>query len=162
MVLTEEQKERIRKNRERALELQKKRKLQQQQQQQQRDKPEQENESNNKKQKIKEKKQQQQEEEEETEKEDWEENASPFVFKKEAQQMYCLPEGTLAVCSFTEKENPRNKGFAPMKLYDRKDIRRRAHKRFGGVEGLKKERRSREEKRFQKDLERTQDIFRKE
>jgi XPA protein C-terminus len=68
-----------------------------------------------------------------------------FVSKKEAMQTYCLPEGTLAVCSFVEKENPRNKKWAPLKLYNRAEIRRRARERFGGLEGLVKEQQRRVE-----------------
>lgn len=68
-----------------------------------------------------------------------------FVSKKEAMQTYCLPEGTLVVCSFVEKENPRNKKWAPLKLYNRAEIRRRARGRFGGLEGLVKEQQRRVE-----------------
>mmetsp|Transcript_12306 Transcript_12306/g.19072 ORF Transcript_12306/g.19072 Transcript_12306/m.19072 type:complete len:196 (+) Transcript_12306:345-932(+) len=92
--------------------------------------------------------------------EDWEMEASLYVTKKEAQSMYCLPEGTLAVCTCIEKENPRHKGFKPMKLYERKEIRQRAHRRYGGIQGLQQERKQREENRFRKDLERTKNIFR--
>jgi len=92
--------------------------------------------------------------------EDWEIEASLYVTKKEAQSMYCLPEGTLAVCTCIEKENPRHKGFKPMKLYERKEIRQRAHRRYGGIQGLQQERKQREENRFRKDLERTKNIFR--
>jgi XPA protein C-terminus len=74
-------------------------------------------------------------------------------------QTYCLPEGTLAVCSFVEKENPRNKKWAPLKLYNRAEIRRRARERFGGLEGLVKERQRRVEKRFRKDMETAKNVF---
>jgi len=85
--------------------------------------------------------------------------ASPLVSKREAMQTYCLPEGTLAVCTFEEKDNPRHKGWAPLKLYKRSEIRRRARARFGGVEGLVEERKKRAEKRFRKDLKTAEDIF---
>mmetsp|Transcript_11727 Transcript_11727/g.16436 ORF Transcript_11727/g.16436 Transcript_11727/m.16436 type:complete len:170 (+) Transcript_11727:367-876(+) len=169
MTLTEEQKEQIRKNREKALELQKKRKqaLKEEKEQQTILNGDNKNKNHTKKQKIAtetqgiDKQRSTEQEDYEEELEDWEIDASLYVSKKEAQSMYCLPEGTLAVCTFVEKENPRNKGFAPMKLYERKDIRQRAHRRFGGVDGLQKERKQREENRFRKDLERTKDIFRK-
>jgi XPA protein C-terminus len=93
--------------------------------------------------------------------EEFEVGASEFVTKKEAIKMYCLPEGTLAVCKVEEKQNPHHKGWTPMKLYNRSEIRRRARERFGGLEGLILERRNREEKRFHKDMERTKDVFRK-
>ena len=99
-------------------------------------------------------------EEEDTVLEPFEVDASPFVTKKEAMKVYCLPEGTMAVCKHVEKENPHRKGWTPMKLYSRAEIRRRARKRFGGLEGLVKERQERERKRFEKDLEKTRDVFR--
>ena len=97
---------------------------------------------------------------EDVELEDFEIGASDLVTKTEATRMYCLPEGTLAVCQCVEKQNPKHKGWTPMKLYYRSEIRRRARKRHGGIEGLVAERRKRAEKRFQKDLERTKDVFR--
>lgn len=149
--LTEEQREKIKRNRERALEIQRQRK-----EGQGVSVPD----SSSKRRKfgsgdvrasrI---------EEDQAELEDFEVNASPYVSKKEAMQRYCLPEGTLAVCSFVEKENPHRKGWTPMKLYDRSDIRRRARERFGGLEGLVEERKRRAENRFRKDLEATRDIF---
>ena len=98
-------------------------------------------------------------EQEEVELEDFEVGASQYVSKKEAMKMYLLPEGTLAVCNYTETQNPRNKGWTSMKLYDRGEIRRRARERWGGIRGLAEERQRREEKRFQKDLDRTKNIF---
>ena len=84
---------------------------------------------------------------------------SKFVTKAEAMRTYCLPEGTLQVCAFIERENPRNKKFKPMKLYDRDDIRKRAHGRFGGMAGLVEERKRREEKRFEKDFEKVKEAL---
>ena len=60
-----------------------------------------------------------------------------------------------------EKENPRHRGFSTMKLYYRAELRRRARKRYGGKEGLIEERRKREEKRFENDIAKTKDIFKK-
>lgn len=94
----------------------------------------------------------------EQELEDFERGAPPHVSKAEAMRVYCLPEGTLAVCRVVaEKDNPRNKNWTKMKLYDRQEIRRRARERFGGLEGLQEERRRREEKRFEKDLEKVKE-----
>ncbi len=143
-MLTADEKEKIRRNRERALEIQRKRR---------------ENSSievskddcATKKRKI--------EEKEEEDLEEFEVHASKFVSQKEAKEMYCLPDGTLAVCSFVEKENPHGKGFKPMKLYNRVEIRRRARERYGGLEGLMKERERRVEIRFLNDLESTKNIF---
>ena len=91
--------------------------------------------------------------------EDWEIEASDWVSKKEAVAKYCLPQGTLAVCEVTIKENPHHKGWAPMKLYRRSELRERAYKRFGGKEGLVAERMRREEKRLEKDLKEAEKVF---
>ena len=93
--------------------------------------------------------------------EDFEVGASPWVTKDEAMRKYCLPQGTLAVCSYEERPNPRNKGWKPMRLYKRSEIRRRARERFGGLEGLVEERRKRDKKRFANDMAETRDVFKK-
>jgi hypothetical protein len=167
-MLTEEQQERIRQNKARALEIQKRRKVEQESAKTETKAAAAEggnvavNISGNKRRKMSpeyiqgEAKDQPVEEESE----EFEMGASEFVTKKEAMKMYCLPEGTLAVCAFSEKANPHHKGWTPMKLFNRSEIRRRARERFGGIEGLIAERQMREDKRFQKDLERTKDVFR--
>lgn len=168
MELTEEQKERIKRNRERALEIKRKRKeelvsakergggggggISQG-----------EDVTGLKKRKVNGGsgclKENENKEEEDVVIEDFEVGASPFVSKREAVQLYCLPEGTLAVCTFVERENPRNKAWAPLKLFKRSEIRRRARERYGGLEGLIEERRKRAERRFKKDLKAAEDIF---
>lgn len=176
MVLTEEQKERIRKNRERALEIQKRRREElaaaatgaaaKEALSPAEGKPE-SSEAGPPHKKIlldegKEDKSNPEAgdtNEEALELEDFEVGASKYVTKKEAMKMYLLPEGTLNVCSFVEKPNPHHKGWQPMKLYDRAQVRRLARERFGGLEGLVEERRKRQEKRFQKDLDETKKLF---
>jgi len=163
MPLTEEQKERIRKNRERAIQIRQKRLLEQQQQQQQ----QQHKTNEGKKQKLEKgdpqssppKESTEDEKEEDIILEDFEQCASEYVSKREAKEKYCLPEGTLAICSFIEKENPFRKGFTNMKLYKRSEIRTLSRKRFGGLEGLIAEREKRERKRYVRDLEDTKNIF---
>mmetsp|Transcript_26781 Transcript_26781/g.77225 ORF Transcript_26781/g.77225 Transcript_26781/m.77225 type:complete len:158 (-) Transcript_26781:34-507(-) len=93
--------------------------------------------------------------------EDFEVGASQYVTKDEAMRKYCLPQGTLAVCSYVEKPNPRNKSWTPMRLYKRSEIRRRARERFGDLEGLVEERRNRNKKRFTNDMAETKDVFKK-
>jgi DNA-repair protein complementing XP-A cells len=156
MVLTEEQQERIRINRERALEI-RKRKLEEEEEQRRK------KEEDFKKQEETEVKKQKPDTSfaiDDDELEAFEEGASEYVTKQEAMKMYCLPAGTLAVCEVIEKPNPRNGAWNSMKLYRRSEVRRRARQRFGGLEGLIAEREKRAEKRFEKDLERTKDIFR--
>lgn len=174
MVLTEEQKERIRKNRERALQIQKQRR-------EEREKKERNIErSSDFINEVKEKPLKKQKTTDSSARtmsqststveddhqyrseaplEDFEEGASEWVSKTEAMTMYCLPEGTMAVCLYEEKENPRNPKFKPMKLYKRSEIRYRAHKRHGGLEGLIKERKKRRQRKLEKDMEEARDIF---
>ena len=84
---------------------------------------------------------------------------SVYVTKQEAMHSYCLPQGTLDVCEFTERENPRNRKFQPMKLFHRAEVRRRAYERYGGKDGLEKERERRKRKRFEKDMANVREIF---
>lgn len=179
MVLTEEQKERIRINRERALEIRRRRKREAEEAaaaaasaspvdssasktKAEGDLVEEGKKDANKRRKVSpgSSDTDRKVEDDDDELEEFEMGASDLVTKKEAMKMYCLPEGTLAVCGFVEKTNPHNKSWTPMKLYDRAEIRRRARARHGGRQGLFNERRRREEKRFQKDLEKVSNIFR--
>jgi len=91
--------------------------------------------------------------------EDFEQNASTHISKTEAQRIYCIPLGTLAVCSYIEKDNPHRKKWSKMKLYSRSDVRRRARKRFGGKGELVEERERRRKNRFEKDLKEMKDVF---
>ena len=177
MVLTEEQRERIRKNKERALQIQKERR-------EEKEKTKRnitQNNSNIHVEKLKPSKKQKTAHSSanttsestsctstrtedhhfhsDAPLEDFEEGASEWVSKKEAMTMYCLPEGSMAVCSYEEKQNPRNPLFKPMKLYKRSEIRYRAHKRHGGLEGLIKERNKRRKRKLEKDMEQARDIF---
>jgi XPA protein C-terminus len=89
----------------------------------------------------------------------FEEGASEYVTKQEAMKVYCLPLGTLEVCSYVEKPNPKNNSWQTMKLYHRNEIRHRAHIRYGGIAGLLQERNKRNQLRLQKDIEKSKDIF---
>jgi XPA protein C-terminus len=160
MELTDEQKERIRRNKERALAIQRKRRsLELVEQSQHGDVAVKSDRSDGEESSKKLRTSALDDNDEEVEMEDFEVGASEWVTKKEAMSKYCLPEGTLAVCKYTEKENPHQKGWKPMKLYSRAEIRRRARERFGGLEELKAERLRREVKRFSNDLEKTKNVF---
>ena len=160
MELTDEQKERVRKNKERALDIQRKRRsLELEALSPRGDIAVKSDPSGGEASSKKFKTNDSDDRDEEVELEDFEVGASEWVTKKEAISKYCLPEGTLAVCKYTEKENPHHKGWKPMKLYSRAEVRRRARERFGGLEELKAERRRREEKRFSNDLEKTKNVF---
>lgn len=177
MVLTEEQKERIRKNRERALEIQKRRREELEATNRGDESAQVKSGSEDgparKKAAVEERRYTNKGREkdgveikrgaqaEALELEEFEVEASKYVTKKEAMKMYLLPDSTLAICKFEEKPNPRNNKFQPMKLYDRAEVRRLSRERFGGLQGLVEERRKRQDKRFQKDLEETKNMFRK-
>lgn len=175
MVLTEEQRERIRKNKERALQIQKERR------EEKKESKRKQNNNDNIQVKLKSSKKQKTVDSStgtplqpslytstlaedhhyhsNAPLEDFEEGASEWVSKKEAMTIYCLPEGTMAVCFYEEKPNPRNPLFKPMKLYKRSEIRYRAHKRHGGIEGLISERNKRRERKLERDMEEARDIF---
>jgi hypothetical protein len=162
--LTLEQRERIRKNRERALAIQKQRKEQTTERQEQETLQKEENKkrkngNNNETTKQVDIKKRKVEATPTLPLEDFEVEASEWVNKKEAKEMYCLPEGTLAVCEVQEKENPIHKGWTPMKLYRRTELRKYAHKRWEGMDGLIAERNQRREKRLAKDMKEAANIF---
>jgi hypothetical protein len=183
MALTEEQQERMRTNKERALEIRRRKEeeAEAKQQQQQEGVADTNNttqirssNNNNNTNNIKistnepksvikiQIKNDKQEPDDNVELEEFEIDASPYVTKNDAMKLYCLPTGTLEVCEFVEKDNPRNQKFSRMKLYDRNEIRRRARERFGGLDGLKEERGNRERKRFERDFEDVNNIFKSE
>jgi DNA-repair protein complementing XP-A cells len=153
MTLTPEQKERIRINRERALAIQKERREKIEQEKKRKKNNLNETKlhvdlSPSKKQKI-----------DTVELEDFEVGASEWITKTEAMKIYCLPQGTLAICEVQERENPHNNKWKPMKLYTRSEVRERARKRFGGADGLVAERTKREQERLSKDMEKAKSIF---
>mmetsp|Transcript_20669 Transcript_20669/g.46605 ORF Transcript_20669/g.46605 Transcript_20669/m.46605 type:complete len:209 (-) Transcript_20669:61-687(-) len=82
-----------------------------------------------------------------------------LVSKTEAQMRYLVPDGTLRVLRYTEKANPRQSSWAPLKLYLVRDVRAKSHARFGGEKGLEAERAKREERKWSGALKRTQGAF---
>ena len=172
MALTEEQKERIRKNREKALEIQRKRRQEKKEESEENERGKQDMFHPSKKQKAADSSPKARSNSVSDSKivadqhhycnvplEDFEDGASELISKKEAMTMYCLPEGSMAVCSYEEKQNPRNPLFKPMKLYRRSEIRYKAHKRYGGLDGLVKERDKRRKRKLEKDMEEARKIF---
>lgn len=182
MELTEEQRERIRVNRERAFEIQKQRRkekeeqeLQQREQHHQQRQEQQENsyldQSSDSITKIQVDRQnkneigniiktKQHDENINDEIEDWEHDVSIYVTKHDAKTIYCLPEGTISCCQIIiEKDNPKNKHFTKCKLYLRSEIRQRSYKRYGGLTGLQQERNKRQQLLHEKHIKQAQDIF---
>ena len=168
MTLTEEQKERIRQNRERALRIKKERMERLAKEKEEADKQKrtlnhpregetlQAASTNKKKQKLEAVKKQ---EDEDVELEEFEVGASEWITKTEAMKTYCVPLGTLAVCQVEEKPNPHHASWKPMKLYLRSQVRQKARKRFGGLEGLVEERNKRRQKQLEKDMAKAKSIF---
>eukprot|EP00526_Cylindrotheca_closterium_P022509 CAMPEP_0113657480 /NCGR_PEP_ID=MMETSP0017_2-20120614/31074_1 /TAXON_ID=2856 /ORGANISM="Cylindrotheca closterium" /LENGTH=183 /DNA_ID=CAMNT_0000571421 /DNA_START=273 /DNA_END=824 /DNA_ORIENTATION=+ /assembly_acc=CAM_ASM_000147 len=182
MALTEEQKERIKQNRERALRIKKERMERLAKEKEEADKKRKLNQgggaegetlqaatirnedvvpTSNKKQKLLEagKKRQQEEEKDDLELEEFEVGASEWITKSEAMKMYCVPQGTLAVCQVEERPNPHHASWKPMKLYLRSQVRQKGRKRFGGLEGLVEERNKRRQKQLEKDMAKARSIF---
>lgn len=91
--------------------------------------------------------------------EEFEIDAPPHITQTEAQRTYCVPLGTLEVCSHVERDNPRGRGWSKMKLYSRAEVRRRARRRFGGKDGLIAERERRKRRRHERDLREVKDVF---
>lgn len=170
MALTEEQKERIKQNRERALRIKKermkrlakekeeeedkKRKLNQGEGKTLQQPATSNNVSPNKKQKLEAVNKKQAEEG--VELEEFEEGASEWITKTEAMKVYCVPQGTLAVCQVEERPNPHHASWKPMKLFLRSEVRQFARKRF---RGLVEERNKRKQKQLERDMAKARSIF---
>ena len=170
MALTEEQRKRIEENRKKALEIRKKREMEREKeesaegffvaaptQEQKRRKVDGATEPSKgaKKQRsnvLSDKGREDCEDSDDESLEEFERDASAYVSQTEAQKIYCLPKGTIDVLSFTERDNPHQRGFSNMKLYSRAEVRRRARKRYGGKNGLITEREKRKMKKYEKEL----------
>lgn len=103
--------------------------------------------------------QKQEEEKDDVELEEFEVGASEWITKAEAMKMYCVPQGTLAVCQVEERPNPHHASWKPMKLYLRSEVREKGRKRFGGLDGLVEERNQRRKKQLEKDMAKARSIF---
>ncbi|CAN0453858.1 unnamed protein product, partial [Discosporangium mesarthrocarpum] len=77
------------------------------------------------------------------------------ITKKEAIGTFLLPEGTIAVLPYIERENPHHASWTKMKLFLKKHVLEYSHKRWGGVEGLERERKRREELKWNRAVART-------
>jgi DNA-repair protein complementing XP-A cells len=153
MELTPEQLERIQKNQKRALEIRLKK---------QGMCPNHSKENRNEEGKVTQSSEKQEEKSngDEDDLEDFEIGASAYITKEQASKLYCLPVESIELCSdVMMKENPKCSKFAAMKLYSRKEIRKRARERFGGLEALRSERIRRQQKRLKKDMDATLHVF---
>lgn len=82
-----------------------------------------------------------------------------LIPKAECTTKYLLPEDTVKIMKFQQKDNPYNAGWIPMKLFLRKHAIALAIHRFGSEKGLEAEKKKREEKKFEKSLEQTENIL---
>ncbi|KAG5192111.1 hypothetical protein JKP88DRAFT_352052 [Tribonema minus] len=85
--------------------------------------------------------------------------AYELMTKADVQKLFLLPEGTIRVLKYVERENPRNKGWTPMRLYLHKDARVWALKRWSTVEALEEERKRRDAKKWEESVKRTKGVF---
>jgi hypothetical protein len=58
-----------------------------------------------------------------------------------------------------EKSNPLHPGFTTMKLYLLKHVKEKSFSRFGGEEGLDKEKRKRDKTKWDETLRKTKKVF---
>ena len=82
-----------------------------------------------------------------------------LISKSDCTSKYLLPEDAIKIMKFHTKDNPHNPGWTPMKLFLRKNAISMAIRRFGSEENLEKEKKIREEKKFQRGLEKAEDIL---
>lgn len=84
-----------------------------------------------------------------------------LLSKGEAMAEYCLQEGTIRMMPCLERRNPRHGKFNAMKLYCRKQLRAKAHERWGDREGLEEELERRRRRKYETALGKTVDVFAK-
>ncbi len=72
---------------------------------------------------------------------------------------YLLPASTFTTLSKQLKVNPQHPNWAPIQLYLRKSVKEAAILRFGNEEELNKEKTSREEKRYARNVTKMEDTL---
>ncbi|CAM9136450.1 unnamed protein product [Ectocarpus sp. 4 AP-2014] len=84
-----------------------------------------------------------------------------FVSTKDVKDTYLLPQGTIAVLKFVERDNPHHSSWTKMKLFLRREVVAYSYKRWGSEDGLAAERRRRESLKYDRSLARTKGIFKR-
>jgi DNA-repair protein complementing XP-A cells len=84
------------------------------------------------------------------------------ISRGECISAYLIPEDSLKVLKFMNKDNPHHVGWTPMKLYLRKHAVELALRRFGTLEALEDEKKKREAAKFERSLVKTDDILAKQ
>ena len=82
-----------------------------------------------------------------------------LINKSDSMARYLVPEDTMRILKFTTKKNPRNPKFADMKLYLVKHVREKSFKRWGDAQGLLNELDRREKDRFERGLKECEDAL---
>jgi len=84
---------------------------------------------------------------------------SSHVTRAKVLNHYCVPASSLPLIPHVVKPNPSNKKFAPMKLYEKKIVKEKSYKKWGGKEGAKNERRRRREEGFERKREQVEGVL---
>mmetsp|Transcript_14852 Transcript_14852/g.29668 ORF Transcript_14852/g.29668 Transcript_14852/m.29668 type:complete len:233 (+) Transcript_14852:42-740(+) len=83
-----------------------------------------------------------------------------LICKSSVREKYCLPPDTVSMIPVAgTRPNGHNRKFSESILYDRKMVREVSYRRFGGRDGLVKERRAREEKKLKKLMGSVKGVF---
>jgi DNA repair protein len=82
-----------------------------------------------------------------------------LITRSEAISGYLISDDTLRMMKYQTRDNPHNPGWTPMKLFLRKHVTELAVKRFGSLEELERVKKEREAQRFEKNLDRTNEVL---
>jgi hypothetical protein len=86
-------------------------------------------------------------------------NDFDYMSKSEVSIQYLLPQDSILLMKFINKPNPRNKGWASMKLYLRKHAKVKSYKRWNNEEGLQNEIERRGKEKYERDYQNTSSVL---
>jgi DNA-repair protein complementing XP-A cells len=82
-----------------------------------------------------------------------------LVSKQEAMKQFLVSDDSFQLFKFISKPNPHNPHWQPMKLFLSKHILQFSLLKYGTVENLEKEKQKRDEKKYEKTLQKTETIL---
>ncbi len=82
-----------------------------------------------------------------------------LITKNECTSIYLLPQDTINCMKFCTRNNPRQAGWKPMKLYLRKEAEKLSIERFGSLENLENLKKVRAEQKFERGLVKSQSVI---
>ena len=82
-----------------------------------------------------------------------------LLTKSEATKIYLIPTDAFSSLKYKEQSNPHRPGWNAMKLYLRKHVMALSLQRFGSEDALAKEKKHREEKRYEREVGRTRNTL---